>query len=279
MLSSSNYDNIVSNSNTKQKVGIYMSDNRMKCLLKEGKAVVGSAISLPDQFVAEVMASVGFDFLVIDTEHCPITISELQNILIALRPTESTIIVRAAWNDVVMIKQILDVGAEGIVAPWVNSAEEAKQAVAAAKYPPEGIRGCGPRRAARLSASSAEYFAKANDNILVLGQIETVQAVENLDGILQVDGLDGIMVGPADLACSMGYIHDMGNPAVDEMIGRILGKCKEHGVPFGMFTGTMERARKWIKRGGQIATVGSDVGFIVEGATRTKKEIDELLSE
>ncbi len=256
-----------------------MRDNRVKCLLKEGKAVVGSVISLPDPFVAEVMASVGFDFIIIDTEHCPITINELQNILIALRPTESTIIVRAAWNDVVMIKQILDVGAEGIIVPWVNSDEEAKQAVAAAKYPPLGIRGCGPRRAARFSASRDEYLAKANDNILVLGQIETVQAVENLDAILQVDGLDGIMVGPADLACSMGYIHDLENSAVDEMIGHILCKCKEKGVHFGMFTGTMEKARKWIKRGGQIATAGSDVGFIVEGSARTKTEIDELLSE
>ena len=256
-----------------------MRDNRIKKLLSEGKAVIGSAISLPDPFVAEVIGKVGFDFLIIDTEHCPITISELQNVLIGLHPTESVIIVRAAWNDVVMIKQILDVGAEGVVVPWVNSAEEARRAVAAAKYPPLGIRGCGPRRAARLSASSAEYFVKANDNILVLGQIETVQAVENLDEMLQVEGLDGIMVGPADLACSMGYIHDMQNPAVDDMIGRILNKCKEHKVPFGMFTGTMENARKWISRGGQIATVGSDVGFIAEGAAAALEEINELLSQ
>jgi len=255
-----------------------MRDNKVKQLLLEGKAVVGSAISLPDPFVAEVIGKVGFDFLIIDTEHCPITISELQTVLIGLQPTESVIIVRSAWNDVVRIKQILDVGAEGIVVPWVNSAVEAQQAVAAAKYPPQGIRGCGPRRASRLSSSSDEYFRKANDNILVLGQIETVQAVENLDEILTVEGLDGIMVGPADLACSMGYIHDMQNPAVDEMIDKILAKCKEHEVPFGMFTGTMEKARKWISRGGQIATAGSDVGFIAEGAAATLEEINELLS-
>src|SRR6266849_126002 len=111
-----------------------MRENRVKRMVRAGKAAIGSVISLPDPFIAEVMAGVGFDFLLIDTDHCPITISELQGILIALRPTESTILVRAAWNDVVMIKQILDVGAEGVIVPWVNTPEEAKRAVAAARY-------------------------------------------------------------------------------------------------------------------------------------------------
>ena len=127
-----------------------MRENRVKRLLKAGKPAIGTVISLPDPFTAEVLAGFGFDFLLVDTEHSPVTISELQSILIALRSAESTIIVRAAWNDIVMIKQILDVGAEGVIVPWVNTPEEAQRAVAAARYPPIGLRGYGPRRAARL---------------------------------------------------------------------------------------------------------------------------------
>jgi len=247
-----------------------MRENRVKQLLKAGKPAIGSIVSLPDMFVAEVMAGIGFDFLLIDTEHAPVTINELQTLLIALRGTESTIIVRAAWNDLVMVKQILDVGAEGVIIPWVNTPEEARRAVAAARYPPVGVRGVGPRRAGRLSSSPAEYIRKANDEILLIGQIETATAVENLDGILSTPGLDAIMVGPADLAASMGHLHDLNNPAVDAMIGRILQKCQEHKVPFGMFTGTLERARQWVSQGGLIATVGGDLAFVVNGATRPK---------
>jgi 2-keto-3-deoxy-L-rhamnonate aldolase RhmA len=253
-----------------------MRENRVKRLLRSGKTAVGSVISLPDPFVAEIMAGIGFDFLLIDTEHTPITISELQTLLIALRTTESTILVRAPWNDVVMIKQILDVGAEGVIAPWVNTPEEAQRAVAAARYPPVGIRGYGPRRAARLSSSPAEYVRRANEEILVIGQIETLTAVENLDGILSTPGLDAIMIGPADLAASMGHIHDLMNPEVDGMIEHVLRKCKEHSVPFGMFTGTLERARQWVSQGAQIATVGGDVPFLLAGAAAAKQEIEGL---
>jgi 2-keto-3-deoxy-L-rhamnonate aldolase RhmA len=256
-----------------------MRENRVKQLLKAGKPAIGSIVSLPDLFVAEVMAGVGFDFLLIDTEHAPVTISELQTLLIALRGTESTIIVRAAWNDVVMVKQILDVGAEGVIIPWVNTPEEARRAVAAARYPPVGVRGLGPRRAGRLSSSPAEYVRKANDEILLIGQIETTTAVENLDGILSTPGLDAIMVGPGDLAASMGHIHELNTPAVDAMIGRILQKCKEHHVPFGMFTGSLERARQWVSQGGLIATVGGDLTFVVNGAAEAKRQIDALKQE
>jgi 2-keto-3-deoxy-L-rhamnonate aldolase RhmA len=256
-----------------------MRENRMKRLLREGKAAVGSVISLPDLFVAEIMAGMGFDFLLIDTEHTPFTITELQNVLIALRPTDSTIIVRAAWNDLVMVKQILDVGAEGVIIPWVNTPAEAKRAVAAARYPPVGVRGYGPRRASRLIANPADYVRRANDEVLVIGQIETTTAIENLDGILTTPGLDAIMIGPADLAASLGHIQDLMNPAVDAAIGRVLAKCKEHRVPFGMFTGTLERARQWVSQGGQIATVGGDVPFLLAAATQGKKDIDALKAE
>jgi len=252
----------------------------MKQSLREGRAVVGTALSLPDPFAAELMGMIGFDFGIIDMEHSPLTMSELQTMMIALRPTESTIIVRVEWNDVVKVKQILDVGAQGIIFPWISSREEAERAVATTKYPPQGIRGWGPRRAIRLNADSSEDYAlNANDNVLVLGQIERAQAVDRLDEILTVPGFDGVMIGPADLSWSTGNRPGAAPELVDSLIQRTLDKCKEHKVAFGMFTGTMELAQKWLSRGGQIATVGGDVGFLHDAAKQAKQAIEKLKSE
>ena len=253
--------------------------NRMKQKLAAGEAVIGTALSLTDPFTAEVMGNIGFDFLIVDTEHSPMSDGELQNVLIGLHPTESTIVVRVQWNDPVRVKRVLDVGAEGIIFPWINNGEECRRAVASTKYPPDGIRGIGPRRASRLYPEGGDYIPNANDNILVLVQIERIGAVDILDEILPTPGLDGVMIGPADLGASMGYTKDLGNPAVDDAIARVLAKCKEHGVPFGMFTGTLEKARQWTSQGGQIATVGGDVGFMESAARQAKSDIDALKSE
>lgn len=245
----------------------------MKRKLRAGQAVLGPAMALPEPFIAERMGDANFDFVLIDMEHAPLSVYQLQNMLIALRPTESTILVRPQWNDVVSVKQVLDVGADGVIFPWINSRAECEAAVAAAKYPPEGVRGFGPRRASYLAGGVKEYAAAANDNVLVLIQIERIEAVERLDEILSTPGVDGIMIGPADLAASMGFVHDMENPAVDAAIQKVLDGCKKHGVPFGMFTGTAARARKWIERGGLIATVGGDGAYIDAGIKQSHADI------
>lgn len=255
-----------------------MRENTTKRKLREGRAVIGSVLSLPDPFVAEIMGQAEFDFLLIDMEHCPLSVDQLQTMLVGARPTPSTILVRAPWNDPVAVKQILDVGAEGIILPWINSREECEAAVAAAKYPPEGIRGFGPRRAQRLAGGIMAYAAGANDQVMVLAQIERVEAVERLDEILTTPGLDGIMVGPADLALSMGHRSDLDHPEVEAAIQRTLDACLRHQVPFGMFTGTFEKARKWIGRGGRIATIGGDLAFIDAGIALTKRQAAELLN-
>jgi 2-keto-3-deoxy-L-rhamnonate aldolase RhmA len=256
-----------------------MLSKRMREKLRAGQAVVGSALSLPDPFVAEVMGAAGFDFLIVDMEHCPLSVAQLQSVLIAARPTESALIVRAPWNDPVIVKQILDVGAEGIIFPWINSRAECEAAVAATRYPPEGLRGFGPRRAARLAGGLAEYARAANDSILVLAQIERIEAVERLDEILTTPGLGGVMVGPADLAISLGHLHELEHPEVERTIGRILDACLRHNVPFGIFSGTAEKAERWIRRGGRIATVGGDVPFIDQGIAQAKRDIARMLGE
>lgn len=256
-----------------------MRPNKIRRMLRDGKTVVGAYIQSFDPVTAEMMGMAGFDFLLIDTEHSPIDVPQLNNILIALRGTESTVVVRAIWNDPVNIKRILDTGVEGIIVPWVNTPEQCRAAVAACKYPPAGIRGFGPRRAFRVLAGGSlkEYAAEANDNVSVFAQIETLEAVANLDGILKTPGLDGIMIGPADLSGSIGRLPEIDHPDVDAVIQKVLDKCVEHGVPFGMFTHTVERARKWITRGCRIATAGGDLDFVAEGIARTKKAVAEIV--
>ncbi len=254
-----------------------MPVTRMREKLQAGEAVIGTVVSLPEPFVAEVMGAAGFDFLLIDMEHNPISDYQLQTILIGAGRTESALLVRAEWNDPVRVKRILDIGAEGVIFPWVNSRAECEAAVSATRYPPAGLRGCGPRRAARLHGGLTDYIRWAQENVLTLVQIERVETIDLLDDILTTPGLDGVMVGPADLAISMGHLYDMDNAEVDGAIERILAACQKHGVPFGMFTGSAARARKWVEKGCQIATIGGDVPFIDAGIASTRAEITAIL--
>ena len=251
--------------------------NNTKRKLKEGKAVVGSIVQIDNLFTTEMMGKAGFDFLLIDTQHSPIGVETLHSLIKGLSPTESDIIVRAVWNDTWLVNQCVDVGADGVIIPLTNTAEDVKRAVAAAHYPPIGVRSFGPRKIDRY-ASIDEYHERSFEDTLVLPQIESREAMENIDEILQVDGVDGIMVGPNDLALTHGLPPGIGKPAADPLIQKVLDKCKEHGVPFGMFTMTYEVAEKWLSRGGQIAVVGGDLGFVAEGAERTARQVKELVA-
>lgn len=249
-----------------------MRDNSMKRIIQSGRLAIGSAVTIPDPFVAEVMGSAGMDFLIVETEHSPMDFTLLQTILIALRPSESTIVVRVPGQGDTEIKRALDIGAEGIIVPGVSSRQECEAVVASSRYGPEGSRGFGPRRAGRLYGERADYIRRANDEILVLPMIETAEALENLDAILSTPGLDGIMVGPADLAVSLGFRNDLGNAAVESAIERILDGCVRHEVPFGMFTSTTAVAQKWVERGARIVTIGSDLSYVDAGISRTRED-------
>src|ERR1700756_5776166 len=168
-----------------------MRDNRTKRIMLAGGVAFGGCITIADPFVAEVIGAAGFDFVLIDTDHAPIAIDELQMLLIALRTSASTVFVRPAANDATLIKQILDLGAEGVVVPEVNDAASSAVAVAATRYPPLGRRGFGPRRAARLEGGRPAYVARADDEVAALVMIESAEAVTGLDDLLQTPGLDG----------------------------------------------------------------------------------------
>ena len=252
--------------------------NKTKEKLREGKAVLGAVATVDHPAVARVLGQTGFDFLLIETQHSTVGEDALNRMITTLLPTDSEIIVRVLSNNDGLIGQALDAGADGVIVPLVNTREEAERAVAATKYPPEGVRSWGPGKTDKYGGSG-EYAVRANDEMMTLIQIESVQAVENIDEILSVKGVDGIMIGPGDLSLSMGHRPGLPPaPEVDEMIARILGKCKEHGVPFGMFTAMLEIAETWLGQGGQIGTVGSDVGYVREGAEKTLQGMQKLLS-
>ena len=254
-----------------------MYENKTKKKLREGKAVIGCSVGIDNLMTTRVMSSAGFDFLLIDMQHGVIGTETLFRMINGLVPTESEIIVRVIWNDIHMVNQVLDFGADGVIIPLTNTAEEVEQAVTGAKYPPDGIRSWGPKLTEKYGGQP-DYYKRANDEILVLPQIESVEAVDSLDEILKVKGVDGIMIGPNDMALSMGLPAGIGQTGTVPMFTRVLDKCKEHGVPWGMFTSTLEIADQWLSQGGQIGIVGGDVGFVTEGAATTSRQVKELQS-
>lgn len=256
-----------------------MQTNGVLESIRGGRPVLGPVITMTDEFVVELIGNAGFDFVLIDTQHSPIGVETLQRLLIALQASTSTVFVRIPWNDTAAICQVLDLGADGIIVPLVNTADDARRAVAAAKYPPEGNRSWGPRRAARIHGGPELYGRNANERIMVLPQIETDEAVSNLDEILDVSGISGIMIGPADLANSLGYSEDRSSLDVERVIERVLDRCLEQGVPFGHFTNTVERSRHWIERGALITTCGVDVAYVSNAIAQQLADIAVLRSE
>jgi 2-keto-3-deoxy-L-rhamnonate aldolase RhmA len=255
-----------------------MRDNPLLRRLRDGVASVASFITIPDPFTAEVMGAAGVDVLVIDTEHSAISAAQLQTILTALHTTGAAVIVRVADNNPALIGQALDLGAEGILVPGVRSRGYCELAVHSCFYPPKGIRGFGPRRASRLYGGRADYLARANEEIAVIAMIEHAEALDDLDAIITTENLSAVFVGTADLAVSMGYLHDLANPAVGQAVTRIAHACIGHQIPFGLFTANEEAAATWVTRGAQIVTMGSDLGYLDAGIARTRQARNALLS-
>jgi 2-keto-3-deoxy-L-rhamnonate aldolase RhmA len=253
-----------------------MRENRTKARMAAGQPALGMSLTIPDAFVAEMVGAAGFDFVFIDTEHSPITIDQLQIMLVALRTSPSTTFVRPVSNDPGLIKQILDLGAEGVVVPEIHDAASAAAVVAATRYPPLGRRGFGPRRAARLEGGRPNYLRRADQEVAAFVMIEHPDAVADIDAILNTPGLDGIMVGPADLAAGMGHLLELDHPEPAAAIERVFEACQRHSFPFGIFAAAEASARTWVGRGARFVTIGSDVQFLDQGLARCRALATEL---
>jgi len=240
--------------------------NAFKHALKDGKAQIGLWSSLSSNYSVEVIAGAGFDWILLDLEHSPNDLESLLAQLQAAAPYPTHPVVRVPWNDMVAMKRILDVGAQALLIPYVSTADEARAAVAHTRYPPKGVRGvAGTTRATRFGRIK-DYAKRAHEEICVLVQVETQAAVDNIESICAVDGVDGVFIGPADLHASMGYTGEIANPKVKPLIDDAVRRIRKAGKAPGILTPSEEDARRWLDCGALFVAVGADVGILARGA-------------
>lgn len=239
-----------------------MPVNQLKRALREGRPQIGLWSSLASHITVEVLAGSGFDWLLLDTEHAPNELTMVHNQLQAMTGGTATPVVRPPWNDAVLFKRLLDIGVQSLLVPLVQTGEEARRAVAATRYPPQGIRGVAAAMRANNFGRVKDYPHHAHDEICVMIQVETRSALENLEAIADVDGVDGLFIGPSDLAAALGHLGHSGHPevraAIDDAIVRI---CKT-GKAAGILAPVETDARHWLDLGCLFVAVGSDLGIL-----------------
>lgn len=236
-------------------------------LAQEPGPLIGLWVCSGSPLVAEIMAGSGADWLLIDTEHSPNSLESVLAQLQAVHGYPVVPVVRLPWNDVVLVKQYLDLGAQNLLIPMVNDAEQARAAVAAVRYPPDGVRGVGSAlaRAARWNRIP-DYLARANQTISLTVQIETTEAVANVEEILAVDGVDAIFVGPSDLAPSMGHLGQQEHPEVISAVERCLAAAGTAGKPAGVNAFVEATARHYLDAGARFVLVGADVAILARSS-------------
>ena len=233
--------------------------------LRQNDLLLGTMLTLPSPEVAEMIAGCGFDWLFMDGEHGNLSTLDWQRMLQAVAG-RSAAIIRVAANSEREIKKMLDIGADGIIAPQVNSAEEARHVVACCKYPPDGIRGVGLARAQGYGSHFSDYVKTANVSTAVIIQAEHIDAVENIEEIVQVDGIDAVFIGPYDLSASMGLIGQVDHPEVVAAIDRVGKACQQQDIALGYFATTAEAVQPYIDKGYHLICAGVDAGFVISGA-------------
>ncbi len=236
------------------------SHNSFKAALAAKQPQVGLWLSMADAYMAEVSASTGFDWLLIDGEHAPNDLHSTLAALQAVAPHKAQPVVRAVQGDTALIKQLLDIGAKTLLVPMVDTADQARQLVSATRYPPQGIRGVGSAvaRASQWSARS-DYLDVADDEVCLLVQVETVTALAHLEEICAVDGVHGVFIGPADLAASMGFRGRPGHPEVQAAIEAAMRTIVASGKAAGTLTSDRALARRYLELGCTFVAVGVDV--------------------
>lgn len=241
--------------------------NKFKAAIAEGRQQIGLWSSLGGDTAPEILAGSGFDWVLIDTEHSHMDVPRVLNALQAMAPYELTnVAVRPADNDPVLIKRILDFGALTLVIPYVQTPEEATQAVRASRYGPDGFRGVAGHIRAAAYSRIPNYTARANAEICIIVQVETIDAMGKLEEIALVDGVDGVFIGPADLAASMGFPGQTDHPAVKAQIEGAIKTLKRLGVPAGILTLDTTYAAQCIDHGTIFTAVGTDTGLLMDGA-------------
>jgi 4-hydroxy-2-oxoheptanedioate aldolase len=248
-------------------------ENRLRNIWSGGGTVVNGWLHVPSSFSAEVMAHAGWDSLTIDMQHGPVDYGSLVTMLQAVSTTDTVPAVRVPWNDPGLIMRVLDAGCYAVICPMINTREEAEVFVGACRYPPTGYRSYGPYRATLYGGK--DYAGRADETVVTMAMIETREALENLEEILGVRGLDAVFVGPSDLGQSLGHGPgvDREEPEVVEAIDGVLAAARERGLAAGIFTGSTEYASRMVEKGFQFVNVSTDVGLMAGAAAGAVAEL------
>ena len=248
-----------------------MPSNAFKHAIAKGELQIGLWCSLCSAIAAEIVSDSGYDWLLFDTEHSPNEVPTILAQLQASQGSRCSAIVRPAWNDMVLIKRYLDIGAQTLLLPFVQNAEEARRAVASTRYPPRGVRGItGSGRASRYGRVR-DYLKNADSELCVLVQVETREALRRIEEIASVEGVDGVFIGPNDLSASFGHIGNWGHPEVQAALEDAVRRLKAIGKPAGILTPNEEEAKKFIGWGYTFVAVGADVGLLAKNADALAK--------
>lgn len=247
--------------------------------MQQGLPAIGSWVGFADPYSVELMADLGFDWLLIDTEHFPLDRQSLRTIVGAMKGSPTVPVVRLASNLLDHFQTALDLGAQGVVVPMISSREEARLAVDFCRYPPLGRRGFSPTRASRYFQDLERYACEANEQIALIVQIETPRAVENIEEILTTSYIDGIFIGPGDLASFMNLATQTKHPDIEAVLERLICRARAHAMPFGLPTWTPEEFLSYVKRGASLLTIGSDLSFMASAARTSLSGIRKLLEE
>lgn len=245
--------------------------NNFKRALLEGRQQIGLWCTLSSAYGIELLAGSGFDWLLIDTEHSPSDVVGVMAQLQAVAAYPVSAVVRPAWNDPVLIKRYLDIGAQTLLIPYVQNASEAAQAVRSMQYPTSGARGVSALTRATRFGRVKNYAADCGDELCLLVQVETLEAIENIEAIAAVEGVDGIFIGPGDLAADMGLLGQPGHGDVVKVIEEAIARIRACGKPAGILTGDQALARKCIELGTLFTAVGVDVGILANETARLSK--------
>ena len=243
-----------------------MRPHRLFHQLQGGHAAIGLWIGLDCPAAVEALSRAGLDWLLLDCEHGAPSTETLVPLLQAFGDSETSAIVRVPSADPVILQRVLDAGAEGVLLPQIRTAEEVERAVAATRYPPDGTRGIGPYRASAWFAEFPDYFAEGAKQITVIAQIETKEAVDHLDDIAAVEGLHGLLIGPADLSASLGHFPNTRHEECEAVAQRVVDVCQQHGLAAGYYCNGGADAKARLDQGFRLVNVGSDFGQMVRAA-------------
>lgn len=239
--------------------------NALKAALHSKQRQIGFWSNLASNLSVEILAGAGFDWILLDTEHSPNELSGVLSQLQAAAAYPSSAVVRVPWNDMVMIKRFLDLGAQSLLVPYVSNAEEARLAASYVRYPPRGLRGVAASTRAGRWGRVRDYAKRAHEETCLIVQAETREALENLEAICAVEGIDGVFIGPSDLHASLGFPGETANPQVRALIDRAIGRIRAAGKAPGILTSVEADARHWLECGALMVAVGSDSAVLARG--------------